>query len=438
MREVFTQGLLFPEITLKKSQETQPARSGTFTDNMKLPIHRWFRYSAGFSAKWAISEITRYHDGDFLTILDPFAGSATTLLAAESVQVKSIGFENHPFIYRVAKAKLGWNVEVAALRDTYRQVIAIAKTTTIINNASSIAPLLKQCFTVDGLNQLTRLRNAYLSHFNDGSSLSELIWLAITSIIRPCSTAGTAPWQYVLPNKPKATILNPFEAFTLKMEQIIEDINYAKINKWLPFSNLLLTDARAPELEEGQLIDLVISSPPYPNNYDYADATRLEMTFWGEIEGWGELHQAVRQYLIRSCSQHSAKEKLILDELLQNSVIRPIIADLSKVCKQLEQIRLLKGGKKTYHTMVAAYFMDLGQVFQALRPLCKPNSKLCLVIGDSAPYGVYLAVDKWLGELALAAGFKSYYFEKIRDRNIKWKNRKHNVPLHEGRLWIDG
>ena len=75
-----------------------------------------------------------------------------------------------------------------------------------------------------------------------------------------------------------------------------------------PFSNLLLTDARAPAFDENQPIDRVITSPPYPNNYDYADATRLEMTFWGEIEGWGDLHQAVRQYLIRSCSQHSAKE----------------------------------------------------------------------------------------------------------------------------------
>ena len=26
--------------------------STTFVDNMKLPIHRWFRYSAGFSAEW--------------------------------------------------------------------------------------------------------------------------------------------------------------------------------------------------------------------------------------------------------------------------------------------------------------------------------------------------------------------------------------------------
>jgi hypothetical protein len=47
-------------------------------------------------------------------------------------------------------------------------------------------------------------------------------------------------------------------------------------------------------------------------------------------------------------------------------------------------------------------------------------------------------VDKWLGELALAAGFKTYKFEKIRDRNTKWKNRKHRVPLHEGILWVEG
>ena len=33
------------------------ARSGSFVDNMKLPIHRWFRYSAGFSADWVSSVI---------------------------------------------------------------------------------------------------------------------------------------------------------------------------------------------------------------------------------------------------------------------------------------------------------------------------------------------------------------------------------------------
>ena len=31
--------------------------SSTFATNMSLPVHRWFRYSAGFSAQWAESEI---------------------------------------------------------------------------------------------------------------------------------------------------------------------------------------------------------------------------------------------------------------------------------------------------------------------------------------------------------------------------------------------
>ena len=44
-----------------------------------------------------------------------------------------------------------------------------------------------------------------------------------------------------------------------------------------------------------------------------------------------------------------------------------------------------------------------------------------------------------MGELAcLASGFKSFTFRKTRDRNIKWKNRKHTVPLHEGHLLVEG
>ena len=42
------------------------------------------------------------------------------------------------------------------------------------------------------------------------------------------------------------------------------------------------------------------------------------------------------------------------------------------------------------------------------------------------------------GRVAVAAGFTSFAFEKTRDRNLKWKNRKHRVPLHEGRLWVQG
>ena len=66
------------------------------------------------------------------------------------------------------------------------------------------------------------------------------------------------------------------------------------------------------------------------------------------------------------------------------------------------------------------------------------GSSICFVVGDSAPYGVYVPVHEWLGRLAIAAGFEDWTFERIRDRNVKWKNRKHRVPLCEGRLWVKG
>ena len=417
----------------------QHSRSGSFVDNMHLPIHRWFRYSAGFSAEWVEKEIHNFFSKkkQKVRVLDPFAGSGTTLLAAEAQQAFAIGFESHPFIYRVAKAKLSWNVNIDKLQRRAIDLVEYAKEN-IVETARMDIPLLKKCFTVEALSKLDALRYIYLNKYNDGQPENELIWLCITSIIRSCSTAGTAQWQYVLPNKKKSNVLDPFLAFTSKMQQIISDITHAKQHNYVETAIILNTDARQPNYSKNEFFDLVITSPPYPNNYDYADATRLEMTFWGEIKGWGELHDAIRKYLLRSCSQHSAKEKLQLQQLLNDPVLEPIRKELEKKCKELEKIRLTKGGKKTYHTMAAAYFLDLGKVFYALRFLCKKGSKLCFVIGDSAPYGVYLPVDKWLGELALSAGFSSYSFEKLRDRNIKWKNRKHRVPLKEGRLWIEG
>ena len=440
MLQAYQQQSLFPEHTARASDgQTIRSRSGTFADNMKLPIHRWFRYSAGFSAEWVAQEILNCceNGNTKINVLDPFAGSGTTLLAAESVQTNATGFEPHPFIHRVAKAKLGWNIDIHLLKELASKLGKQAAANIAATDRLDI-PLLGKCFTSDSLNKLDALRNVFLSEFNSGKPEHEIIWLCITSIVRACSTAGTAQWQYVLPNKKKAKVLDPFDAFALKMQQIIEDITFAHQHRWFARIEILNADARDPEYRQTEKFDLVITSPPYPNNYDYADATRLEMTFWGEISGWGDLHATVRQYLLRSCSQHSAKDKLQLDDLLENDVLAPIKNELTFSCTELEKIRLTKGGKKTYHTMAAAYFADLGNVFHALRPLCKQGGRMCFVIGDSAPYGVYLAVDKWLGELALSAGFKSYTFEKIRDRNIKWKNRKHQVPLHEGRLWIEG
>ena len=435
-----SQSELFPELANGKPEKVltvKKSRSGTFTDNMKLPVHRWFRYSAGFSAEWVRHLIQEQKNPHKIRILDPFAGSGTTLLAAQSCGVSCVGLEAHPFVYRIARAKLNWHTDTERLREAYQQTLNFAVRNQRKTERGNI-PLLQKCYTEENLTKLDALRHAYMELSSPHDELWELIWLGITGILRICSTAGTAQWQYVLPKKKKARVSDAFSAFQEKMESIVSDIRLVTHENWKQTASIILTDARTPELESDIKFDWVITSPPYPNNYDYADATRLEMTFWGDVTGWKDLQPTVRKYLVRSCSHQSAAEKLEMDDLLENKLLKPIYQDLAKACNELAEIRLTKDVKKTYHTMAAAYFLDLAKVFHALRALCREGAQLCFVIGDSAPYGIYLAVDDWLGKLALSAGFKSYTFEKLRDRNTKWKNRKHTVPLHEGRLWIKG
>lgn len=416
-----------------RSSPQKSSRAGAFTDNMKLPVHRWFRYSAGFSAEWVENIISNRSINRKLDVLDPFCGSGTTLLAAASKGANATGFESHPFVYRIAKAKIQRDFQVEDFLTRARNVLKTAR------NATGIAPkstseLLRRCYSDESLVRLEALRGAY-EDLKQGDQVDDLIWLTVTSILRECSGVGTAQWQYLLPNKSKSRVADPFTAFEQKYLSVASDLR-ASWSLDGGEMTVVQTDARSPSLQ-GKF-DLVLTSPPYPNNYDYADATRLEMSFWGEVSSWSDLQSAVRQYLVRACSQHSAAERLVLEDILDEPGVTPIRHELSVVCKELDAMRHLKAGKKTYHTMVAAYFADLARVWQSLRQLVREGGEVAFVIGDSAPYGIHVPCDKWLATLAVSAGFDSPSFEKLRDRNTKWKNRKHRVPLQEGILWLKG
>ncbi len=421
--------------TVLAKQSQSSARWGTFADNLKLPVHRWFRYSAGFSAEWVKNVVQEYNAN---RILDPFCGSGTTLIAAAGEGAYSMGIEAHPFISRIAKAKTNWRVDVGELDDLLSRILRKARELRSAEPRTRSALLLK-CYDPEALVSLESLKKAYETERveSDASDRSlELAWLALTCILRECSSVGTAQWQYVLPQKTKAKVKHPYPAFGERRRMLIQDLMYAS-GRFRGSADVIRGDARNVDMGESEF-DLVVTSPPYPNNYDYADATRLEMTFWEQVDSWGELHDAVRKHLVCSCSQHSAAERLNLSGILDDVLLETIRDQLEPVCRELEEVRLTKGGRKTYHTMVAAYFLDLSSVWQTLRRLTASGGQVAFVVGDSAPYGVYVPCDDWLGKLALAAGFKRYRFEKIRDRNIRWRNRKHRVPLKEGILWVKG
>ena len=410
-------------------------RSGTFVDNMRLPVHRWFRYSAGFAAGWVQSVLREMRLSQDNLVLDPFVGSGTTLLSADATRVRSIGIEAHPFVARICQAKMYWSADSNEFAKRAKLILERAVSSSM--DSSQYPELITRCYSASALNQLDRLKLMWNASA-DGTAASELVWLAITAILRPTSSVGTAQWQYILPNKKKKQTLEPFEAFLSQIRIMEEDMMQAQEEQDFSFAQVLSADARRCDQIENSSVDVVITSPPYANNYDYADATRFEMSFWGEVKSWGDLHDAVRKNLIISSSQHASIERVDLDEVLAREIVAPIRNDLQEVCRRLSAERLLHGGKKHYHTMIPSYFADLGEIWNELRRVCKKTAIAHFVIGDSAPYGVYIPVHDWLGQLALASGFNSYSFTKLRDRNIKWKNRKHRVPLQEGILTVTG
>lgn len=421
-----------PEIAAPIPASEIKGHSSTFLDNMRLPMHRWFRYSAGFSAEW-IKQQVALRTGD-IRVLDPFLGSGTTCLACDEVGVPSIGVESHPFVQRVAKAKLDHHADAARFLELAEKAFSFAAKAT--GQPAAYPALIQKCYSTETLDYLDRFRRGY-ERINDSSPEAGLVWMALVSSLRSVSEAGTAPWQYVLPGRRKTIPPSPEITLRKTVELMIADLGWMK-RRATPLAKLVSADARECTGVPDHWATLVLTSPPYANNYDYADATRLEMTFLGEIDGWGDLQEKVRKHLIRACSQHVPPKSMDIAAIVERPELAPIRAEIKEVCRQLSEIRMERGGKKTYNNMIACYFLDLARVWQALRRCCASPSEVCFVIGDSAPYGIYVPVVEWLGKLAVAAGFERWTFEKLRDRNVKWKNRKHRVPLCEGHLWVQG
>lgn len=420
---------LFPEFEVQVKDKT----SSTFEDNMKLPIHRWYRYTAGFSAAWVSKVIEEEIQNGRTHIIDPFVGSGTVAIESTKHQVDAFGLESNPYVYKIASAKLQWNrLTPAHIREVADALLSTARNTEAV--ISDYPTLITKCYPEEILSKLDTLKRACMA-MPDGVD-QDFMWFVITSILRSTSPVGTAQWQYIQPNKTKANVLDPYDAFMRKVMDICHDITVSHAENSNQNAQILQQDARGEVDIPDNWCDLVITSPPYANNYDYADAMRLEMSFWGDLEGWNGLHN-VSSHLVRACTQHVSKLKNEVRELMTSPLLAPIADELREKFDLLAAEREKHGGKKNYHFMIVAYFYDLASVFRTLNAKTRKNCKMCFVIGDSAPYGIYIPVDEWLGRLAVSAGFRDYSFEKLRDRNVKWKNRKHRVPLKEGRLWIN-
>lgn len=375
---------------------------------------------------------------DDMRVLDPSAGSGTTLLAADNAGIKSFGFESQPLVSRIAQTKLEWDVDIVDFNQMVQEALNIAEADR--SDPYEYPPLVHKCYDETSLLELGRLRKA-IEAVCDDSKAWHMAWLAFVCIIRPTSHAGTAIGQYVLPSHGKARVATVRDVYFNQAQEMVDDLMKMQSHGVSPKAELIEHDARNVYHDLLNSIDLVVTSPPYANNYDYADATRLELSVLGEITGWSDLQKLIRPGLIRSCTQMVSKERKGTYVYVDDPVLAPIHEELSATCHKMEHERENHGGKKNYHTMAALYFYVMAHVLIALRDACKDGSKMCFVIGNSVPYGVYMPVDEWLAKLTLSTGFISWDFDSApeeerrslhrRRRRIRQQHQDHRLACNK-------
>lgn len=424
------------------------AEYGTFKDSLKAPIHRWFQYPAGYSYKLVEAKIREYHLSERSWILDPFVGCGTTAVVAKLLGMNSRGVEAHPFVYEIAQVKTFWEYDRSKLSYAIDHVCQLA-TTSIQNGGlkkadlKSLPELVHKCYSPTNLARLVVIRDT-IKRVKD-PRMKGFLNLALTATLRNAAKVATG-WPYIAPTKlhERAAEKNGLEAFCLQVRRMFEDVVYAENNRVneKAICQIIQGDARdfASAVPENS-IDLAVTSPPYLNNYDYADRTRLETYFFGLMSSWGEITEKIRTRLITSATTQINRtaydeEALITQEVRDASpkVYRQLVDSVAK----LQVLRTQKGGKKSYDILVAGYFNDMVQVLKQVYRALKAKADFIVVLGDSAPYGVHVPTELYLGELGKGIGFSSCRIEPLRTRGGKWaKNpQRHNVPLRESILTL--
>ncbi len=307
-----------PEVASKKTQ----SEYGTFKDSLRAPIHRWFQYPAVYSYKFIEAKFREYDLSPSSWVLDPFVGCGTTSVVAKRTGVNSIGVEAHPFVSEIARTKTFWEYDLDKLLKAIDRVCKLARLS--IGNGGlrkadicTLPELVHKCYSPTNLARLVVIRDT-IRGIKD-PQVRSFCNLALTATLRTAARVATG-WPYIAPTKlhERASEKDGLQEFYLHVHRMFEDVASAqreRINDDV-ICEIVEGDARNLSHVADSSVDLAITSPPYLNNYDYADRTRLETYFFGLVSSWGEITAKVRTRLIISATTQINRTDFNQDALL--------------------------------------------------------------------------------------------------------------------------
>jgi DNA modification methylase len=411
---------------------------GSAKDNATSPVHNWYKFTAGFSHKFVdeIIHLQKLKSDPKSKIFDPFAGCGTTLVSAQKAGVKAVGNESQDFMYAIIRAKLNWKIDpiqVKACMVELKQFIAAKKKNYELSNV--VHPLLLSLYKPATLKTIYLIKD-YIKKIRS-TNLRLFFKLALSQTLHKVSIHPIAV-PYIVRSKTLSPSKSPWLCFSDIVKKMLIDTN--ALSKKVHSSQIYKHDSRFRNNKiKANSCKTCITSPPYLNNLDYGEISKVHTHFFGITDNWNDITRTVRKKLVTGSTTHYTESDFSLSTFKKSTFYKNNKTVGNKLIKLYEHIKKtsdLRLGKKSFHILMLLYFQDMHKVLLEIRRTLAPNCKAFLILGDSAPYGVFVPTTKILGQIALKSGFQRYRIIKIRTRGGKWKDLKyrHSQELSENVL----
>lgn len=388
---------------VNKSQFNTPVN---FKQAKTRPIHRWYTYKEGFSPFFVRQFIERFKSSDKNVVFDPFGGIGTTVVESQLLGFNAYSNDVNPLSNFIAKAKAEQYNE-KDLADLEEEKKSIANHTFKIKNNPPDNETVSSYFTEITLDSVLKVQ-AYIDTL-ENEKVRNLFFIALLTILESIST-HRKDGNGVKRKKNFKADFGIDKVISLLISQIdlfIFDIK----NTHFKSKSLIQSQSSFEEYTLNQNADLVITSPPYANCFDYSKVYLVELWFGGFFKSKND-QKSFRESSIIShvhykwnCRHQDFGHKLVNEEIYN------YLSEQNLWDRKIPQ-------------MLVGYFNDIGKVLFELSKNLNKGATVGFVVGNSVYGGVPIATDILLAEIGLKLGYKFIGIESYRTLTTSSQQQK--------------
>jgi hypothetical protein len=380
-----------------------------FANNKTLPIHRWVPWIAGFSSRF-VEDALRNYLPEHATVLDPFSGVGTTLVEALAHGHIAVGFEVNPYAALACRAKCSiyevdlksFSAHLAGLQEFYVRAVESGY------EPRSQPPdgfRTRAAFYSPKVLHKVLIALDYIGGMED-RGLQEFFNLAFASTMVRYSNYSYEPSLSRRLSSGKEDIIDfPVGAALIqKLRDMHDDIEWWHKN--VPNTGQVAriiddTFFKHAAYLKPESIDLVITSPPYLNNYHYNRNTRPQLYWLGYADKPGDLKELEGSNFGKYWQTVRGLDSIALEPALVGTEIETTIDSI----RSLHPEKGVYGGSG-WANYAATYFNDCLKLGTGIQTLLKPGCTALVVMGNSILQGVSIPTDEYFGLIAQIAGLE--------------------------------